>query len=200
MLGDDIALALNPPTAVRRRRGMIRLGDPHTRVWPLATIDGRAPVLLEGRAKQRGVELAYARLDGDEARYPIGTSIGTPTHVLPPMTPAHAIGDAVIRFAGRLGHGFGLILDHGDGWASHYANLQTLVAIRTDLYRPAEQRVRAGDVIGYVGALEPDAFKRLYFELWKRDLEHVFAPIDARPHLATWRVLDRQATSRPEAA
>jgi hypothetical protein len=35
-----------------------------------------------------------------------------------------------------------------NGWASHYANLQSVVAIRTDLYRPRAQYVRAGDTIG----------------------------------------------------
>ena len=50
-----------------------------------------------------------------------------------------------------LQQGFGVIINHGNGWASHYANLQSVVAIRTDLYRPRAQYVRAGDTIGYVG-------------------------------------------------
>ncbi|MFN0251105.1 MAG: hypothetical protein ACKV2T_29795 [Kofleriaceae bacterium] len=61
---------------------------------------------------------------------PIGSPNGTATHILPAMTAALAI-DGEILFAGRLGHGFGMIIDHGNGWASHYANLQAIAAIRT---------------------------------------------------------------------
>jgi hypothetical protein len=46
-------------------------------------------------------------------------------------------------------------------------------AIRTDLYRLREQSVRAGDLIGYAGSPSRDEFKRLYFELWKRDRWHL---------------------------
>jgi septal ring factor EnvC (AmiA/AmiB activator) len=34
---------------------------------------------------------------------------------MPPMTVALAIDDGVISFAGRLGQGFGMIIDHGNG-------------------------------------------------------------------------------------
>jgi murein DD-endopeptidase MepM/ murein hydrolase activator NlpD len=109
---------------------------------------------------------------------------------MPAMTAALAVDDGEITFAGWLGDGFGLMIDHGNGWASHYANLQSIVAIRTDLYRPRAQYVRAGDNIGYVGAPTPDAFKRLHFELWERDHERRFVPVDPRPHLATWKVVE----------
>ena len=113
------------------------------------------------------------------------------------MTRALAIDGGEITFAGRLGHGFGIIINHGNGWASHYANLQSLVAIRTDLYRPREQYVRAGDTIGYVGASEPGAFKSLHFELWERDLGRVFVPVDARPHLETWKLFEHRDAFTP---
>ncbi|HEX4453122.1 MAG TPA: M23 family metallopeptidase, partial [Kofleriaceae bacterium] len=143
-------------------------------------------------SKQRGIELAYARADANDARAscPPNTPNGTAMHVLPAMTPSLAIGDGVVTFAGRLGHGFGIIIDHGNGWASHYANLEALVAIRTDLYRAREQHVRAGDAIGYVGAPAPNAFKRLYFELWESDRSHRFVPVDPRAHLADWKLVE----------
>ena len=121
-------------------------------MWPLAAINRRAPVVLDDRcAELRGVDLAYPRLDPSDAvaSCPIDTPYRTATHLMPAMTSALAIDDGEITFAGRLGHGFGLI--HGNGWASHYANLQAVVAIRTDLYRPRAQYVRAGDTIGYGG-------------------------------------------------
>ncbi len=198
---DDIALALNPPRFVKqRRRTPIRLARSPSCVWPLAAINGRAPVGLDPSSpRQRGVELAYPRVTpGDAiASSPIGSPNGTATHILPAMTAALAIDDGVIMFAGRLGHGFGMIIDHRNGWASHYANLVTVVAIRTDLYRPREQHVRAGDVIGYVGAPAPDAFKRLHFELWERDRSRCYVPVDPRPHLTGWELLEHHDAFTP---
>lgn len=197
---DDISLALNPPRFAKFRRPPVQISQSPTRVWPLAAINGRAPVVLEDRcAELRGVDLAYPRLDPTDAiaSCPIGTPYGTATHLMPGMTSALAIDHGEITFAGRLGHGFGLIIDHGNGWASHYANLQAVVAIRTDLYRPRTQYVRAGDTIGYVGAPDPDAFKRLHFELWERDRDRRFVPVDPRPHLAGWRLLEHHDAFTP---
>lgn len=208
---DDIELALNPPRSVKRRRSKsVRLTRSPARVWPLAAINGRAPAAIEPSNRSvRGIELAYPRLAPSDAieSCPVGSPSGTPNHLMPPMTAALAIDDGTILFAGRLGHGFGMIIDHGNGWASHYANLQAIAAIRTDLYRPREQHVRAGDVIGYVGAPSPDAFKRLRFELWQRDNARRFVPVDPRPHLATWKLVEHHdaftpapPTARSEAA
>ncbi len=197
---DDISLALNPPRFVKRRRNPIRLARSSSRVWPLAAINGRAPVVLDSaQPRQRGVELAYPRTSPEDAvsSCPMGSPNGTVTHILPAMTAAFTVDDGVIRFAGRLGNGFGMIIDHGNGWASHYANLQAIAAIRTDLYRPREQHVRAGDVIGYVGAPAPDAFKRLYFELWECDRDRCYVPVDPRPHLAGWKLLEHQDAFTP---
>ena len=197
---DDISLALNPPKFVKCRRPPIRLAETLPRVWPLGSVNGRAPVVFDARcAELRGVELAYPRMDATDAiaSCPIGSPNGTVTHLMPPMTPALAIDGGEITFAGRLGNGFGLIINHGNGWASHYANLQTVVAIRTDLYRPRAQYVRAGDTIGYVGAHEVGAFKQLHFELWERDLDRHFVPVDPRPHLASWKLLEHYDALTP---
>lgn len=191
---DEISLALNPPRFVKQRRKRTPLPPRGSSpVWPVPALNGRAPVVLAPpRENRRGVELAYARVAPSDAvaTCPPGTPNGTDTHVLPPMTPALASHDGIILFAGRLANGYGLIVDHGNGWASHYANLEALCAIRTDLYTPRDQHVRAGDVIGYVGSPEAGAFKRLYFELWQRDEARQFVPVDARSQLADWRVVE----------
>lgn len=201
---DDISLALNPPRFVKnRKRSPIRLPRTTSPVWPLAAINGRAPVIIESATPTlRGVELAYPRLGADDARAscPPGTPNGTDTHVMPHMTCVLAVDEGVITFAGRLGHGFGVILDHGNGSASHYAHLEALCAIRTDLYRPRAQHVRAGDVIGYVGAPAPGEFKRLYFELWRRAEARQFAPVDPRPKLARWKVVEHHDQFTPAPA
>ena len=203
---DEISLALNPPRFVKhRKKAPIRIARSAAPVWPLPALNGREPVVLAPSCdKTRGIELAYPRIDAGDAaaQCPPGTPNGTEAHILPAMTPALAIDDGLILFAGRIGHAYGLIVDHGNGWASHYASLEALCAIRTDLYRPPEQHVRAGDPIGYVGAPEPGAFKRLYFELWQRDDARQFVPTDPRPRLAGWRVVQHfdHFTPAPAAA
>jgi hypothetical protein len=197
---DDLSFALSPPRFVKCRRPPMRTIESSSRVWPLASINGRAPVVLDARrAALREVDLAYPRIDPTDAvaTCPIGTPNGTATHLMPAMTPAFAVDGGEITFAGRLGHGFGIVINHGNGWASHYANLQAIVAIRTDLCRPRAQYVRAGDSIGYVGAREPDAFKCLHFELWERDHDRIFVPVDPRPHLAAWTMRQHQDASTP---
>jgi len=197
---DEISLALNPPKFVKYRRPPIRIAGTSPRVWPLASINGRAPVVFDARcAERRGVDLAYPRVDESDAiaSCPIGSPNGTATHLMPAMTPALAIDGGEITFAGRLGKGFGVIINHGNGWASHYANLQSVVAIRTDLYRPRAQYVRAGDTIGYVGARDVKEFKSLHFELWERDRSRLFVPVDPRRHLETWKLVDHYDAFTP---
>lgn len=186
---DRISLALRPPRFAKFRRPPIRLSRSDERVWPLAAINGRSPVVLDAcEPYERGIDLAYPRVTPDDAiaACPIGSPHGTATHLMPAMTAAIAIADGTITFAGLTKHGLGVIVDHGDGRASRYGSLMTVVAIRTDLYNPRPQHVRAGDVIGYVGAPEPGAFKRLHVELWRRGRAGDFAPIDPREQLAGW--------------
>ncbi len=188
---DDISRALNPPHFVKSNKPPIRLGRSPSPVWPLAALNGREPVVLATGIRHDGIELAYARVDADDAieSCPPGSPNGTHTHVMPHMTAALSFDDGEIMFAGRHGHGYGILINHNNGWGSYYANLEAIVAIRTDLYRHRTQYVRAGDVIGYVGAPSPGAFKRLYFELWQRDRSQVFAPVDPRARLAESKLL-----------
>jgi hypothetical protein len=187
---DSVSMNLNPPRFVRRRKKpLINLHRSPSRVWPLAVLNQREPIVLghtvasHRDTDHHGIELAYPRVTETDAATscPINTSNDTATHIMPTMAPALAVDDGVIVFAGTLGHSYGVTVYHGGGWASHYANLQALCVIRTDLYRPREQNVRAGDSIGIVGGPTLDAFRRLYFEWW-RDL----SPTDPRPYLAGW--------------
>jgi len=203
---DEISLALNPPRFVKSRRGKrpIRIARSASPMWPLPSINGRVPVILPATSVRPGVELAYARVAADDAldACPPGSPNGTAMHFMPQMVTVHALDGGEITFAGRLGHSYGMIINHGNGFASHYANLKALCAIRTDLYRPRDQYVRAGDVVGYVGAPAPGEFKRLYFELWEADRNKHFVPIDPRPRLAECKRVQHydQLTPAPPAA
>jgi len=190
---DDISLALNPPRFVksRTRTRLIPLGRSSQPVWPLAALNEREPVVLATGSRHNGIELAYARVNANDAieSCPPGSASGTHTHFMPHMTAALSFDDGEIMYAGRHGHGYGIIINHNNGWASYYANLEAIAATRTDLYRPRTQHVRAGDVIGYVGAPSPGAFKRLYFELWQHDRSRGFVPVDPRARLAESKLL-----------
>jgi hypothetical protein len=200
---DDISLALNPPRFAKLRKPPIRVSRSISRVWPLSAINGREPVVLDSASK-RGIDLAYPRVDDADAigNCPIDTQNGTATHIMPAMTAVLSVDDGIVTFAGRLANAYAVIVDHGNGWGSHYANLEALALIRTDLYRPREQHVRAGRAIGYVGAPAPGAFNRLYFELWQSDRSHVFTPVDPRAHLANWKLVQNydHFTPAPAAA
>ena len=49
--------------------------------------------------------------------------------------------------------------------------------------------VKAGDVIGYVGAPAPDAMACLHFDLWQLDEELHYASVDPRNEMPSWLVL-----------
>ena len=184
---DEISLALNPPRFIKERRTKrpIRTSRSSSPVWPLPALNGREPVIID--TKQPGIELAYARVTEDDCRKecPPGTAYGTATHFMPPLAAVLSFDDGVITFAGRLGKSFGMIINHGNGWATHYRNLKSLACIRTDLYNPREQYVHAGKTIGYAGSPEPGEFRRVYFELWRADRDKRFIPVDPRERLAT---------------
>ena len=54
---DDISLALNPPKFVKCRRPPIRLAETLPRVWPLGSVNGRAPVVFDVATDHRGYHL-----------------------------------------------------------------------------------------------------------------------------------------------
>jgi hypothetical protein len=52
-------------------------------------------------------------------------------------------------------------------------------------------------VIGNVGAPAPDAFRRLHCDLWERDRSRCFVPVDPRPHLVGWKLLEHHDAFTP---
>jgi hypothetical protein len=203
---DEISLALNPPRFVKRRRNKqpIRIARSPSPVWPLPALNGREPVILAPSGGAGGIELAYARSSDDDLRKecPPGTPNGTATHVMPQTAAVLSFHDGVITFAGRLGNAFGIIIDHGNGRATHYRNLKSLACIRTDLYNPCDRYVYASKTIGYVGAPAPGEFRRLYFELWQADRDKRFVPVDPREQLSACKLVqhyDHFTPAPPEA-
>ncbi|WP_380783125.1 peptidoglycan DD-metalloendopeptidase family protein [Sphingomonas sp. R86520] len=85
-----------------------------------------------------------------------GLDIGAPYG-----SPIHAMTDGIVAFAGRTG-GYGnfVKLVHGGGMASGYGHMSRIAV-------SSGTRVRAGQVIGYVGSTGMSTGPHLHWEVWK---------------------------------
>lgn len=76
-------------------------------------------------------------------------------------SPIYAVTDGVVAFAGRHGgHGNFVRIQHGGGLATGYAHMSRIAAA-------AGQRVRRGQVIGYVGSTGLSTGPHLHYELYR---------------------------------
>lgn len=74
-------------------------------------------------------------------------------------TPVRATGDAIVAKSGRLGAlGNGVFLSHGYGVTTRYGHLSRVVVT-------AGQKVRRGDVVGYVGSTGRSSGYHLHYEV-----------------------------------
>jgi murein DD-endopeptidase MepM/ murein hydrolase activator NlpD len=76
-------------------------------------------------------------------------------------SPIYAVGDATVTRAGWAGgHGNHVELDHGGGFGTGYSHMSRIAV-------SAGSRVRAGQVIGYVGSTGLSTGPHLHYELYK---------------------------------
>jgi murein DD-endopeptidase MepM/ murein hydrolase activator NlpD len=74
-----------------------------------------------------------------------------------------AVADGVVAFSGRHpGYGNMVDIDHGNGFMTRYAHNSS------NLVKPG-QRVRAGEVIGKMGATGRATGTHVHFEVWNND-------------------------------
>ena len=80
----------------------------------------------------------------------------------PQGTPVYATADGVVDVAGNLGNGYGnhIIIDHGYSYTTLYGHLFRIKAKRG-------QRVKRGEVIGYVGNTGKSTGPHLHYEIMK---------------------------------
>lgn len=79
----------------------------------------------------------------------------------PMGAPIYAVGDATVMFAGWAGgHGNHVKLDHGGGWGTGYSHMSRIAV-------SPGSRVRAGQVIGYVGSTGLSTGPHLHYELYR---------------------------------
>jgi murein DD-endopeptidase MepM/ murein hydrolase activator NlpD len=98
----------------------------------------------------------------------------------PKGTEVHAVGDARVVFAGRMG-GFGklIILDHGLGYQTYYAHLSVIQPTTT-----VGAKISRGDIIGLVGSTGHSTAPHLHFET-RRDSKYI-DPFDDAHQLGFW--------------
>lgn len=173
-------------------------------VWPLPRWNGYAPAISDGfnslrtvdgkQVKHQGVDVMYRRASPtDQPQYPAKSKHGSRGFFVPDATPVLAVRDAKVWSAGMTPRGFTVVLDHGPPWASYYTHMSEMFVSPTQ--RGASgQRVRAGDVIGHVGAdpLDGEGLMHLHFELWYRGARD--GAIDPQPLMATWLVTPARVT------
>jgi murein DD-endopeptidase MepM/ murein hydrolase activator NlpD len=76
-------------------------------------------------------------------------------------SPIYAVTDGVVSYAGRHGgHGNYVRLEHGHGLATGYGHMSRIAAA-------PGQRVRQGQVIGYVGSTGLSTGPHLHYELYR---------------------------------
>ncbi|MCX2679412.1 M23 family metallopeptidase [Galbibacter sp. EGI 63066] len=80
----------------------------------------------------------------------------------PKGTPIYATGDGVVKRAdnGATGYGEHIRIDHGFGYMSLYAHLSKYKVRRG-------QKVKRGDLIGFVGSTGRSQAPHLHYEVWK---------------------------------
>ena len=158
----SIELAMNPPRIVKGGIRLARRCEPNEPFrWPVAPLGELAPQVLAARDGARpSVDLGYVRKPSE-------------------LVAVVAANDAEVSFAfGRDGH-YAVSLDHNGTWCTHYAGLDKLSVIATLPRLVRRQRVRAGEVVGYISG-------KLGFELFQWTDDRGFVAVDPRPHLAKW--------------
>jgi len=78
-----------------------------------------------------------------------------------PGRPVRATADGIVSFSGWSGAGGNLaVVEHGFGYSTYYAH-NKLVAVRTG------QKVKRGEIIGYVGSTGNSTGPHVHYEVWQ---------------------------------
>jgi murein hydrolase activator len=150
-LVDRIAKALAAPARPGQGKRVDRVADASLSARPFDQLKGRLKLPVRGELMN---QYGAAREEGASWKGLFIRSVAGET--------IHAVGDGRVVYADWL-RGFGnlLILDHGKGYMSLYANNEALLS-------QVGETVRGGDPIARVGASGGQAESGLYFEL-RRD-------------------------------
>ena len=104
----------------------------------------------------------------------------------PTGTPIFATGDGVVARTEHKSNGYGLnvVIDHGYGYQTLYAHMIQIAAT-------PGQKVKRGEVIGYVGSTGHSTAPHVHYEVFKNDQR-----IDPAPFIASMTVQEFQELAR----
>jgi murein DD-endopeptidase MepM/ murein hydrolase activator NlpD len=149
-------------------------------VWPLPNLNGFSPKILEDAHD----------IDPDRRDIVIGYE---PYVALPRFLPVFAVRDGAVTYGGKTSNGFTVCLDHAGGWSTQYGGLEHMFVNATDRFRKRrKERVRAGDVLGYIGIASP----RVRFELSRYSEEDGSEPVCPIQRMRRWVLLPWTETPR----
>lgn len=172
-------------------------------VWPVPSFRAKDGTVYDavissgigtprGAGLHRGVDVMYRRRSrSDRPEYKPKTSDGSPMHFAPPLTPVVAARDGVIWSASKTPRGWSVVIDHGKPFATYYTHLDHLAwpdafANGRSVATGARKRVKAGDVIGSMGADPQDKAKlrHLHFAVWHGGTDS--HAVDPEPAMREW--------------
>ncbi len=169
-------------------------------VFPLPVINDQPPVLLVFDSADPTVELAYER------RYlPSGPLVRSSTrdstlYWIPKLTPVFAVSDGTVVYARRHSDGYGIVVDHENGWLTVYTGLEHMFVHPSDRKPHRQTRLGGGDMLGYLGASRVGPLRPLHFELWRCNRLQDYEAVDPIRFMRRWRQLgwnDARAESTP---
>jgi len=199
-----------------RTRGASTSPTPHTLppaptslpgrwVWPVPQWIGRTPVISDGFDSPRpdvprhgGVDIMFGRLANDS--FKVGSPNSSAHFVMPDGVVAVAACDGVVKSASLSPRGFAVVIDHAPiHAATFYTHLEKLL-VRPTTSTQSDERVRAGQPIGVIGAdpLDGEHLKHLHFELWPGGGPE--SRVDPARLMRTWDVVAAPSATAPRSA
>jgi hypothetical protein len=139
-----------------------------------------------GVPRHGGVDLMFARSPADTPK--AGSPNGSKLFVMPDGLPALAASEGVVWSAMQTPHGFAVVIDHAPTKvATFYTHLEKLL-VAPAAPGKSNERVRAGQPIGIIGAspLDAEHLKHLHFEVW---LAGPNDRIDPAPLMRSWETV-----------
>ncbi len=154
-----------------------------TWIYPVPILDDRPAVISNPFAADDhlGVDIMFRRRDARDliAVYPPRSTNGSKLFFMPDGVPALAASPGIVTFAAKTPVGNTVIVQHPNGWTTHYTHLATLAVSKG-------QAVAASETLGTIGASpkDPARLAHLHFELWKGRTRKTAT--EPAPYLAAW--------------
>jgi murein DD-endopeptidase MepM/ murein hydrolase activator NlpD len=175
-------------------------------VWPvpeLKTSDGviYRPVISSGVGEPRGAQLHKGvdifyerRTRTDRPEFNAGNAQGSAEFFAPLGTPILAAKDGVIWSSGLTPRGWTVVIDHGKPFATYYTHMKlsafpNITASVINGTKDRQAKVKAGDIIGYMGGdpMDPRKLTHLHFSVAYGGVpEADNAAIDPEEAMKTW--------------